>query len=289
MSDVKRWVDDGASEPVRTLLAAAREEQPGEAGVQRTLVALGAGSAIVTGASHAAGGAGAATLAKSAGGASSLAAMTKWGLIGALGAATTFGAVRATTDWFEPASPHGAASAPASPTKSAEVGTRAAPRAAGEGTPPSAPTDEAAAAVAAPGGPLDEAATNVVVGSDADRRGAPPAIERAQKGSTVTADRAPSPQTETAVSSERILEEVRAIDRARSALSRGDARGTLAALDGYRDGFSERRFEPEALYLRMEALERLGDTAGAKAAAGRLLSAFPNAPQAARAKVVAGQ
>ena len=86
-----------------------------------------------------------------------------------------------------------------------------------------------------------------------------------------------------------MLEEVRAIDRARSALARGDGRATLAALESYRNGFSERRFEPEALYLRMEALGRIGDTAGAKAAAERLLAAYPNAPQAARAKVVAGR
>jgi hypothetical protein len=83
-----------------------------------------------------------------------------------------------------------------------------------------------------------------------------------------------------------MLEEVSGIDRARSALARGDARGTLAAIDSYESKFDERRFEPEALYLRMEALGRLGDKAGESAAARRLVTAFPNAPQAARAKLV---
>jgi hypothetical protein len=60
----------------------------------------------------------------------------------------------------------------------------------------------------------------------------------------------------------------------------------VRALDVYDAAFPERRFAPEALYLRMEALGRLGDVAGRRAVAERLLATFPRAPQSARAKMV---
>lgn len=265
MTDVKRWVEDGASEPVRELLAAAREEQPAEAGVQRTLVALGLGTAVATTASHAAGSAGAATLAKGATGAGTLAVVAKWGAIGALGAVTTFGAVQVASKALEP---QHAATAVALPPAQYHAGSLK------KAEPAPAVAEEA---------PGDEAQPEVVEPST------PPAALRGPKGSVAaTPERTAPDQTQTAAEAERMLEEVRAIDRARSALARGDGRATLAALDSYRSGFSERRFEPEALYLKMEALGRLGDPAGAKAAAERLLAAYPNAPQAARAHVVAG-
>lgn len=262
MTDVKRWVDDGASEPVRTLLAAAREERPDEAGVQRTLVAIGLGSAVATGASHAAGGAGAATLAKSATGASTLALVTKWGAIGALGAVTTFGAVEMTTHAFSPAPANVPVTAPVARPMGVRRVERYEPYIAADQPAP----EPAAAEPAAP--PITAPAVRAAPSLGQERA----ALERADN----------------AAESERILEEVRVIDKARSALASGDGRATLAALDSYGKGFSARRFEPEALYLRMEALERLGDAPGAKTAAERLLAAFPNAPQAARARIVAG-
>jgi hypothetical protein len=265
MTDVKRWVEDGASEPVRELLAAAREERPAEAGVQRTLVALGLGSAVATSASHAAGSAGAATLAKSATGAGTLAVVTKWGAIGAIGAMTTFGAVQVASRALEP-SPATTSVAPPRATEKARSMKAAEP-------PPVTATETSPAANTEP---------------EVSEQSSPAAAARAVKVPAAAAPERASPeQAQTTAEAERMLEEVRAIDRARSALARGDGRATLAALESYRSGFSERRFEPEALYLRMEALGRIGDTAGAKAAAERLLAAYPNAPQAARAKVVA--
>lgn len=267
MTDVKRWVDDGASEPVRELLAAAREERPAEGAIQRTLVAVGVGSAVATGASHAAGSAGAATLAKGATGVGTLGVVTKWGAIGALGAMTTFGAVHVASKVMEPL----AATTAVAPSKVAPklgaVNAAAASPPAPEATVPVPDVEPEAALAPAPPAP----------------------VRPARAPSASVSERGTPEQTRTAAEEERMLEEVRAIDRARSALARGDARGTIAALDNYRSGFSERRFEPEALYLRMEALGLIGDTAGAKAAAERLLATYPNAPQAARAHVVAGR
>jgi hypothetical protein len=266
MTDVKRWVEDGASESVRELLSAAREERPAEAGVQRTLVALGLGSAVATTASHAAGSAGAATLAKGAAGATTLAVVTKWGAIGALCAVTTFGAVQVASKALAP-SAVATSVAPSSATEKARsMGAKAPqPVTATEATP--------------------EPNTELEVSTPSS----PAAAARSAKVPAAAAERPPPEQAQTAAEAERMLEEVRAIDRARSALARGDGRATLAALESYRSGFSERRFEPEALYLRMEALGRIGDTAGAKATAERLLAAYQNAPQAAKAKVVAGR
>jgi len=80
--------------------------------------------------------------------------------------------------------------------------------------------------------------------------------------------------------------EVAAIDAARAALRRGDPASVTAILNAYASRFANRHFEPEALYLRMEALGREGDTDGQRSAAARLLAEFPSAPQAARARAV---
>jgi hypothetical protein len=267
MTDVKRWVDDGASEPIQELLTAAREERPGDAAIQRTLVAVGVGSALATGASHAAGGAGAATLAKGATGVSTIGVVTKWGAIGALGAMTTFGAVHVASKALEP-----------SPAPTAVAPPNAVPKLAPH-----------KALAPLPAAPADTAATPNSEPEAVPQSAPAEAVRPSRAAPTAAPERAAPEQAQTAAEAERMLEEVRAIDRARSALAHGDGRGTLAALDSYRNGFSERRFEPEALYLRMEALGQLGDSAGAKAAAERLLTAYPNAPQAARAHVVAGR
>ena len=269
MTNLKRWVDDGAPDGVRELLVAASEEQPKAAGAQRTLVALGVGGAVVTGAVHAsgvAGGtAGAAAVAKGATFASPLAIAMKWGFIGAVGAVTTLGAVHVV---FQPPASEARPSSPAIPNRaplrpsarSSGVGERL-PRAAAPEAPAPA-TAEVSPAPAAPPAP-------------------PPVTTRVAGGAPGQASIAP-PRDDSA----RMLEEVSGIDRARSALARGDARGTIAAIDSYESKFAARSFEPEALYLRMEALGRLGDIAGARALARRLVTAFPNAPQSARAKVV---
>jgi hypothetical protein len=265
MTNLKRWLDDGAPDGVRELLVAASEEQPKAAGAQRTLVALGVGGAVVTGAVHAsgvAGGtAGAAAVAKGATFASPLAIAMKWGFIGAVGAVTTLGAVHVV---FQPPASEARPSSPAvpnrAPLRSSGVGEHL-PRAAA----PEAPAPAAAeisSALAAPPAP-------------------PPVTTRLAGSAPGPASIAP-PRDD----SVRMLEEVSGIDRARSALARGDAPGTIAAIDSYESKFSPRSFEPEALYLRMEALGRLGDIAGARALARRLVTAFPNAPQSARAKVV---
>jgi outer membrane protein assembly factor BamD (BamD/ComL family) len=88
---------------------------------------------------------------------------------------------------------------------------------------------------------------------------------------------------------ERLNEEVALVDQARGALARGDARAAISALDDYDARFSARRFVPEALYLRMESLLRLNQSAAARAVASRLATGYPSSPHAARARQVLEQ
>jgi hypothetical protein len=85
---------------------------------------------------------------------------------------------------------------------------------------------------------------------------------------------------------ETLTEEVRNVDRARAALAAGRPAQTLAVLDEYERRFPQRRFAPEALYLRMEALVSLGRTVEARSAAQRLLASYPGTPNGARARAV---
>jgi hypothetical protein len=273
MTELKPWVDSGAPDGVRELLLAAREERPDGGGTERTLVALGVGGAVITGAAHASGAAGvgaAAGAAKSVVAASSAALAVKWGLIGAVSAVVTMGAVHValTSRAAERVTAQAAASHVNAPnTARAATATRSVPE----------PAPEVVVTTAAP------AVTDVAE--------APPArtpLEVAPTKSPLN-----PPEAASAASarddSPRMLEEIRAIDRARSALASGDAERCLGAIEEYESAFSERRFQPEALYLRMEAFAKLGDAAGERATAERLLAAFPRAPQSARAKVVLGQ
>jgi hypothetical protein len=82
--------------------------------------------------------------------------------------------------------------------------------------------------------------------------------------------------------------EVAAIDKARTALGRGDARAALKELDRYDRDVHAGHLGAEAMYLRMEALSLQGDHAQAANAARRLLSAYPDGPHAARAKALVG-
>jgi hypothetical protein len=156
----------------------------------------------------------------------------------------------------------------------------------------STPTEQRPAAVSAVA-PADPAPVAVV------DRVAPPVVATApaletEEARTVARVKpvAPSPRTaiapevEAPIDAERLAEEVRAVDRARSALAGGRAMESLAALDEYEARFGGRKFAPEALYLRMQALLSLGRRAEARSAAERLVRVFPKSPHTARARRV---
>lgn len=252
MSDMKRWDDEGAPESIRRLFEAARDEEPGRSGVARTMTALGLGAAAATSASHAA--ASGATAAKVTA-ASTFGIAMKWGTVGAVCAVVGALAVH-------------------------EGRTMLGDKSVTAGAKPSVATTNVARTQA-----MRVATTPNVVAPPVLPDPAP-APESTKSGAAPAHHEARSSVNEPPSESQ-LLEEVKAIDGARTALSSGDANGALAALDRYRATFPAGRFKPEALYLRMEALEHEGDQAGARAAAKRLLAEFPNAPQAARSRLVA--
>jgi TolA-binding protein len=100
VTDPERLRNEAESPNARTLLSAARDEQPSEALLERTLLAVGAGSAVF----GASAGASAATTATSAK-ASGLLGAAKWLGVGALGGALLTTAAYETRDALRPAAP----------------------------------------------------------------------------------------------------------------------------------------------------------------------------------------
>lgn len=90
MSDPERLLDAEPSDLTRTLLSAARSEQPSERALKRTLLAVGAGAAVM-GTAAVAGGSAAGTSAGSSG-ITSLGIVAKWLGIGATAGLVTAGA-----------------------------------------------------------------------------------------------------------------------------------------------------------------------------------------------------
>lgn len=80
--------------------------------------------------------------------------------------------------------------------------------------------------------------------------------------------------------------ELRIVDQGRALLQKNELRAALSALDRYERDFAEPRLLPEVLYLRMEALTRLGLSSRAVEVATQLERDFPRSPHAARARAV---
>jgi hypothetical protein len=92
---------------------------------------------------------------------------------------------------------------------------------------------------------------------------------------------APQPPKESALS-----REMRSLDGAKALLERGDAQGTLAALDRHDREFPGGSLRMESAMLRVEALLAKGDESGAKARARDLLAKDPNGPHSKRLRTI---
>ena len=82
--------------------------------------------------------------------------------------------------------------------------------------------------------------------------------------------------------------ELARLDAARAALHGGRPSQALVELERYAREHPRGRLLPEALVLRMQALERTGDAEGARVAARRLLETAPASPHAGRARALLG-
>jgi hypothetical protein len=248
------------------LLQAGAEEQPGDAGMQRTLAALGVTAAVATTASTA--GAVAGTMkATSAAGASAGGA--------GVGVSAAGGAVKAVSatlllKWIGIGVVGGVGLAGA-----AAVATRSAA--------PAPSVSQAAVslprALPAPAQVVVEAARPGVVADPPAVEPAPAPVVAAPRVSGEVAVAAPALEIGAPLAAE-----VAHVDRARALLSAGQADQGLALLQSYEREFAEARLLPEVLFLRMETCARLGRQAEARAAAQRLVDGFPKSPHASRAR-----
>jgi TolA-binding protein len=78
------------------------------------------------------------------------------------------------------------------------------------------------------------------------------------------------------------VEEARAFEVARAAITRGDNTGALTALNAYDVAFPNGALKPDAMALRVQALQRSGKTAEAQALTDELKRKYPTrllAPQ----------
>jgi hypothetical protein len=83
-----------------------------------------------------------------------------------------------------------------------------------------------------------------------------------------------------------LTEELGALDRARLALAKGDARRALDGLDGYDRRFPSGRLQLEAEVLRIDALARLGRKDAARQHAEAFLRRHPNSVLATRVRAL---
>jgi hypothetical protein len=238
MSDPKRLLETG-DEFERELLGSALPDRGSDRALQRTLVSIGAGTAITVAAAPTFG----------------ASVVLKWLGIGAVAGLVTAGSVDFVTHRSgsestvravaaTPAAARPVATAPGNPPP----GLPAEP--AFEPTPPSA--------ARAPAPPMPHDGTEV------------PALVAPSVGAL-------PPQMPSA---ERLLLEVRALDRAKAALSRGDSGAALAALDDHARSFPRAALAPEAGVLRVRALLAGGNRGAALAIARRVVSAQPDSAHA---------
>jgi hypothetical protein len=286
MTDPKRWIDDGAPEDVRELLEAASREQPRRGSTERALTALGASGALAAarsaGAAPAVKGAGAVLAGKGAITSAPAALAIKWGLLGVVTALATAGTAAVVWKNARPAATQEVARSSVAPA-SAPRATAVVPSIESQGAPSqeSTPAREIAPPLhSEPSTPAPAARAPLARSEALEPARAIPA-EHAALAAEPASHEAAARETAPALAGE-----VAVIDEARADLRRGDLAGVLATLNAYDSRFAVRRLEPEALYLRMEALGRQGDTEGRRKVAERLLAEFPGAPQAARARAV---
>jgi len=133
-------------------------------------------------------------------------------------------------------------------------------------------SSRSAAPPPAPERPLAPETTPIApAGIGAAQPAAPPAIAPAADTEQATA---PGPGT--------LRDEIALIDGARRALAAGSPAQALSLLDRYRARHPHGTLLPEALAMRIEAIDRSGDHARARALARAFLAEHPNSPLAQR-------
>jgi outer membrane biosynthesis protein TonB len=111
---------------------------------------------------------------------------------------------------------------------------------------------------------------------------------RVEETPAVPAARAPK-SAPSASSGSTLADEVKALGRAKAALSAGNPQQALRELDAYRAAFPAGKLGQEATVTRIEALVASGDRATAKRLGERFLSHSAKSPYAARVRSLIGE
>jgi hypothetical protein len=291
MSEPRRILDGQTSQFERDLLESWSSEQPSAASRARALAIAGAAagtlaaaatataaaastsaSASMTGTGMGMGGVGAAAgvAAPNAAGVG-LAVTVKWGLLFAFVAASVVAGVvvlGGSPSSDAPPSPAPAPVTTAATATATRTGTAAAATTAEPGNPP-APTLE----------PKTVSPSDLPPATAGAATTPPPGARAPAATATVAAPAAPSAESS-------LSEEIASFDRARAAFDTGDSDRALALVDAYERRFPAGTFVQEAEVLRVQALGRKGDTAGARRAGQRFLAAHPTSPHAARIRAI---
>ncbi|WP_437896856.1 hypothetical protein [Sorangium sp. So ce124] len=314
MTDPERLLDQKGDALRTTLLRAALDESPPSGLTRRMLVAVGVGAAVTGTGGAAAAGTGGAAATGSAGAAGSAGAGA--GGAAVAGGAAAAGSAGAGAGGAAAAGSAGAGAGGAAATGgAATAGASAALKVAGGSGILSAlgigalagvltlgvaewthvdapmPARRAQEAASAPGALVAPRAHGAVEAELHERF----PEERADEAPPLAAPAATAPAA-AAASGPRARErnaptlaaELALLDTARRALRRGDPAVALALLARHAREFPSAQLSDEAAAIRVEALARKGDRAGAHAAARRFLEAHPGSPHADRVESAAG-
>lgn len=290
MGNPKRWIEDEKQPEIARLLRAAHRELPPRRAVERTVLLLGttaAATALTTGLL------GAAT-AKAA--SSSLGwAFAKWGTVAVLGltvATTTVVVVRRPMTLFHASSASsgartnlsGRARSPALPRANDQNNSDSEVREVTRDDPNVERVPVPAIASGAVSGPADVPLPPLNTARAVARFPDESPSEDRKMADTVVAGTGSGAVAARSSTDAQLLRELRWIDSARAALSKGSPNQALTILDDYGQKCSSPRLLPEALLLRMQAAVRLNDRGGAVRTARELMARFPNSPHALKAR-----
>ncbi|MEZ4223359.1 MAG: hypothetical protein R3B13_20605 [Polyangiaceae bacterium] len=247
------------------LLRAGDAEEPSSRTLHKVLLATTA-AASATGAAGAATATGATGAATAAGAGSLLSgSIVKWLGIGALFGVGASVAVQTAIDAGAPSSAATGSVVVAAP---ASAGTVAAPASAGT---VAAPTQQKTAAHAKPVTPTS--------GTPVSNPSPPTATStKAPTSANVAASAADLSGRDSTT----LKDELLVLERARTAVNRGDGSGASAAIAEYRSRFPNGRLYPELTLVQIDMLQQSGRTAQARQVAQRFLATYPNSPSAAR-------
>lgn len=256
MKDPPRLLDTG-DDFTRELLGSVRDDDKShKRAMGRTAVALGLPATLSAAA------AGTATGTAAASTAASVSVIAKWFSVGAIVAGSTM----ATVEWVGGA----ADNARATPPNTAQVDL---PKPVEPKRAPSMMTSRLADAAVSPLESVPKAARTVPVGKAAS----PP-----NEGDEMVEAEEPLPSKPSSLSNE-----VAALDEAAAALQRGDPERALRVVGEYETPSRTGVLDPEALRVKVEALNRMGRVREAAHWASVFVARFPTSPHAGRMRELA--